>query len=265
VGKGHSRYKPGRRKNPPSSKKLARLTPGEDAVWNTNMEFYLEEGHSNDEASELAWNDLLIEFPRLRKYDGIKNPPRRNAVPVALIVSMILPYIMQFGGKQLDKWDKMSFEEREKFLEKISKSKLFWTSPGLLSIKFALKPKIVREKIARLGGQELKQIASTGADVGMAVAASKYGHTPTSPSPPSPTPLTPTPVIPFRNPSENNLFESHVNDLLILYDEVDDSDFAGIAMCKAGEIYDMKDYRKIGEYSDKLMKEVYRRKGIRPW
>jgi hypothetical protein len=42
------------------------LTTEEDWAYGKNMEYYLNEGYSDEEADEAAWQDLLEEFPRLK-------------------------------------------------------------------------------------------------------------------------------------------------------------------------------------------------------
>lgn len=54
-------------------KKRAELTDKEEGAWNFAMEYYLNEGKSDEEADELAWKDIQQEFPRLKKYKGIIN------------------------------------------------------------------------------------------------------------------------------------------------------------------------------------------------
>ena len=54
-------------------KKLTVLTDEEEVAWNFAWEFYVNEGYEDNEAAELAWKDLQIEFPRLKGYDGIKS------------------------------------------------------------------------------------------------------------------------------------------------------------------------------------------------
>ncbi len=51
-------------------KNLARLNPFEDKCWVFAFNYYLDRGKSEREADRLAWEDLQVQFPRLRKYDG---------------------------------------------------------------------------------------------------------------------------------------------------------------------------------------------------
>lgn len=55
-----------------ASKRLARLTPEEDRVWTVYFNWFTENRKDNrpSRADKYAWDMLLIEFPRLRKYDG---------------------------------------------------------------------------------------------------------------------------------------------------------------------------------------------------
>jgi hypothetical protein len=48
------------------------LTTEEDKAWNKAFEFYINQGYSDLKADERAWKDLQIEFPRLKKYEGIE-------------------------------------------------------------------------------------------------------------------------------------------------------------------------------------------------
>jgi hypothetical protein len=58
---------PKRRRVP---RKLATLTPYEDKCWVFAFCFYLDEGRSDAQADRLAWGELQLEFPRLRRYQG---------------------------------------------------------------------------------------------------------------------------------------------------------------------------------------------------
>lgn len=53
-------------------RRLAMLTQEEERAWIFAFGYYLEQNKSELEADELAWRDLQLEFPRLRKYDGCK-------------------------------------------------------------------------------------------------------------------------------------------------------------------------------------------------
>jgi hypothetical protein len=56
----------------PVKRQLATLTPEEDKVWDKTFEHYLGEGYSDSRADRAAWKDLQQQFPRLKKYDGIR-------------------------------------------------------------------------------------------------------------------------------------------------------------------------------------------------
>jgi hypothetical protein len=66
--------------NPRKRKNLAVLTAEENHAWTYAMEFYLEEGYDDGEADELAWNDIKLEFPRLKAYDGIDDKATMKAL-----------------------------------------------------------------------------------------------------------------------------------------------------------------------------------------
>ncbi len=53
-----------------NEKRIARLTPLENRCWVFAFCFYLTKGMTNLHADHLAWRDLQMEFPRLRKYHG---------------------------------------------------------------------------------------------------------------------------------------------------------------------------------------------------
>ena len=52
------------------SKKRAKLSVREDRQWVHYFCYYLLEGKTDSQADKLAWRDMLLEFPRLRSYDG---------------------------------------------------------------------------------------------------------------------------------------------------------------------------------------------------
>ena len=56
----------------PTNRAIAKLTPKEDRAWEKVFGFYVDEGHPDDEAAELAWKDLQEEFPRLAAFEGCK-------------------------------------------------------------------------------------------------------------------------------------------------------------------------------------------------
>lgn len=51
--------------------RFAKLTPDEKAAWESAY-YYYGENRSELLADELAWRDLQLEFPRLKKFDGCK-------------------------------------------------------------------------------------------------------------------------------------------------------------------------------------------------
>jgi hypothetical protein len=54
------------------ARRLATLTAYEDHCWVFAFCFYLDDGKADLAADRLAWRDMCLEFPRLRKYDGCK-------------------------------------------------------------------------------------------------------------------------------------------------------------------------------------------------
>jgi hypothetical protein len=52
------------------TKKRARLSAREDKQWVHYFCYYLDEYKVDSQADKLAWRDMLLEFPRLRKYHG---------------------------------------------------------------------------------------------------------------------------------------------------------------------------------------------------
>ena len=52
------------------TKKRARLSIREDKQWVHYFCYYLNENKSDSQADKLTWLDMLLEFPRLRKYQG---------------------------------------------------------------------------------------------------------------------------------------------------------------------------------------------------
>jgi len=52
------------------SKKHARLSVREDKQWVHYFCYYLNENRTDSQADKLTWRDMLLEFPRLRKYQG---------------------------------------------------------------------------------------------------------------------------------------------------------------------------------------------------
>lgn len=53
-------------------RRLATLTPKEDHAWVFAFGFYQDDGKTTSQADKLSWRDLLLEFPRLRKFDGCR-------------------------------------------------------------------------------------------------------------------------------------------------------------------------------------------------
>jgi len=52
------------------NKRRARLSVREDKQWVHYFCYYLNEDKTDSQADKLAWRDMLLEFPRLRKYQG---------------------------------------------------------------------------------------------------------------------------------------------------------------------------------------------------
>jgi hypothetical protein len=53
-----------------SKKRRARLSAYEDKQWVFYFCYYLDENKTDLQADQLAWRDMLLQFPRLRKYQG---------------------------------------------------------------------------------------------------------------------------------------------------------------------------------------------------
>ena len=54
-------------------RRLATLTPDEDAAWVYALNYYIEdEGMGDSRADRAAWKDVQQQFPRLKEYDGAK-------------------------------------------------------------------------------------------------------------------------------------------------------------------------------------------------
>jgi hypothetical protein len=51
-------------------KRIAKLTPEENHVWEFAFCFHREDCKSDLKADKLAWRDLILEFPRLKLFDG---------------------------------------------------------------------------------------------------------------------------------------------------------------------------------------------------
>jgi len=51
-------------------KKLAKLTPDEDRIWQKYFAWYCDNGWTDEQADKKAWGDLQNEFPRMREFDG---------------------------------------------------------------------------------------------------------------------------------------------------------------------------------------------------
>ena len=54
-------------------KNLATLTTKEDKAWEFAFTYHKDGGLSDSQADKLAWTDVQKEFPRLLKFNGIKN------------------------------------------------------------------------------------------------------------------------------------------------------------------------------------------------
>lgn len=52
-----------------TQKRIAILTPEENHAWEFAFCFYREECQTDLQADELAWRDMILEFPRLKKFD----------------------------------------------------------------------------------------------------------------------------------------------------------------------------------------------------
>lgn len=52
--------------------KSYKLTEKEDSVWEDSFEYYKNEGYSDKKADELAYKDLVKEFPHIKKYKKIQ-------------------------------------------------------------------------------------------------------------------------------------------------------------------------------------------------
>lgn len=59
-------------KKPRKHKRIATLNAEEDHAWVFAFNFYNERGNTKMKSDELAWRDMLIEFPRLRFYQGCR-------------------------------------------------------------------------------------------------------------------------------------------------------------------------------------------------
>jgi hypothetical protein len=57
---------------PKKKKRIAKLNAAEDYAWTYAFCDYADEGKTDLQSDKLAWRDLLLEFPRLRKYDGCR-------------------------------------------------------------------------------------------------------------------------------------------------------------------------------------------------
>ena len=56
--------------NKKETKKRAKLSVREDKQWVHYFCYYLNEDKTDSQADKLAWRDMLLEFPRLKNYDG---------------------------------------------------------------------------------------------------------------------------------------------------------------------------------------------------
>lgn len=48
--------------------KLITLTPEQDKAWVFAFNYHLEDGHTDDEADALAYDDIVAEWPELRGF-----------------------------------------------------------------------------------------------------------------------------------------------------------------------------------------------------
>lgn len=53
----------------------AKLNLHEDECWVEYFCYYVNEGHTDEEADHLAWGDMKKEFPHLRAFDGVHPEP----------------------------------------------------------------------------------------------------------------------------------------------------------------------------------------------
>jgi hypothetical protein len=53
-------------------KRIATLTAEENHAWEFAFCFHREECKTDLQADRLAWNDLVTEFPRLKKFHGCR-------------------------------------------------------------------------------------------------------------------------------------------------------------------------------------------------
>ena len=60
----------------PRKRKLATLTPEQDKVWVALFTLNLNNGMTETQADEDAWQGLCEQFPELRKFDGCKRGVR---------------------------------------------------------------------------------------------------------------------------------------------------------------------------------------------
>jgi hypothetical protein len=51
-------------------RRIATLTQKENKAWEFAFSFHREESKSDLQADKLAWRDLILEFPRLKNFDG---------------------------------------------------------------------------------------------------------------------------------------------------------------------------------------------------
>jgi len=52
--------------------RIATLNAEENHSWEFAFVYYLDNGHNERKADELAWGDLTTEFPRLKEYQGCR-------------------------------------------------------------------------------------------------------------------------------------------------------------------------------------------------
>jgi len=56
-------------KNP---KSIAKLNAQENHAWEFAFCFYREQSKTDSQADKLAWRDIVLEFPRLKKFHGCR-------------------------------------------------------------------------------------------------------------------------------------------------------------------------------------------------
>lgn len=54
------------------SNRIATLTAVENYAWEFAFCYYVQDGKTDLQADKLAWRDLLLEFPRIKRYSGCR-------------------------------------------------------------------------------------------------------------------------------------------------------------------------------------------------